>query len=124
MDKKKDILCAPVWKEIELVKKLGINTTALEDAFCNFECSTEHVCEHGGEIWGTYERYYAKATLDNGARWHGFAGRCMMIGIEIGWSTSEILDYIFESVHSLSLSEIPESVKAIREDMKLAKANS
>ena len=38
--------CKKVWNEIEKIKKLGIDTRELEDAFCDFECSwTEHANE-------------------------------------------------------------------------------
>ena len=39
--------CKKVWSELAKLKKQGIDTQELEDAFCNFECSwLEHAKEY------------------------------------------------------------------------------
>ena len=49
--------CQNVWSEIAKLKLLGVDTKALEDAFCEFECGfEEHVKEfhsgkQDGEVW-------------------------------------------------------------------------
>lgn len=41
------VSCKRVWDEIEKVKKQGVKTKELEDAFCDFECGwNEHMEEH------------------------------------------------------------------------------
>ena len=39
--------CKPVWDEIKKLRDQGVDTKALEDAFCDFECGWEaHVEEY------------------------------------------------------------------------------
>ena len=46
-----EIACSKVWSEIAELRKAGVDTTKLEDTFCDFECSMEeHVHEHEGPV--------------------------------------------------------------------------
>lgn len=75
--------------------------------------------------WTPHETSYAlmMASAPQGKQWAAFAGRVLLLGIQDGWTVEDILEYTFESFHSLGLEEIPKNQKEILRDMRLYRLN-
>ncbi len=51
--------------------------------------------------------------------WVQFAGRCLLVGVQLDLPMGMVLDYFFESYHRLTLEEVPPTDEELRADMVL-----
>ena len=79
-----------------------------------------------GKNYDQHDRTYASFILEaeeNRDFWILYAGLVVLTGIREDWTQAEILDYLFESFHGMSPSEVCTTPEAVVEDMRLYKEN-
>jgi len=73
--------------------------------------------------WDHSDKTYAGFVLNHvnkkeQGKWFEFAGKVLLIGVELNMQPDKITEYLFETYHQLALYEIPKTVDDIRRDMK------
>ena len=63
--------------------------------------------------------YYRNAVAEHNSRWHAFTGRVFLVGIKLGLTVEQMTEYIFESFHALTTSEIPKTIEETKRDLIL-----
>ena len=51
-------------------------------------------------------------------KWFQFAGWCIIAGMTLDFKAEDIMGYVLEAFHSLSLDEINDSYETLKEDLK------
>jgi hypothetical protein len=71
-------------------------------------------------MYNEHEKAYSTFILTNeDSRWRKFAGTCLLVGVLQDRPMKQILEYIFECYHGLSIEEFTTGDTAIAEDMNL-----
>lgn len=69
-----------------------------------------------------HDKEYSRLMLENeDERWMTYAGRTLMVGIQEGLTPQQILEYIFETYHGMTIDsgEVPLTVEDITTDIRL-----
>jgi len=54
---------------------------------------------------------------DSEVLWSQFVGRCLLSGIQLGYSVPKILHYIFKTYENFSIDELPSNIELVMDDM-------
>lgn len=75
--------------------------------------------------WDSHETAYAGFMhRHDEPEWISWTGKVLLTGILLDIPVKDIIDYLFESFHGLSLGEIPLEWEDLEEDMANYKENS
>jgi hypothetical protein len=71
-------------------------------------------------LYNHHQQKYTDFILKNAdeEKWSKFVGRCLLFGVKLNLDIDNILKYVFENYHSLSLDEIP-NINQIKDDIEL-----
>ena len=71
--------------------------------------------------YNNHEISYVNFMLDNYDinEWSKFTGLCVLVGIKQNRKIKDILEYIFETYHNLSLEEVSIDKDSLNEDMNM-----